>query len=194
MENMKIYNALVAAKLAGDTGGGGGNIASSNVTAMTGYAKAKTAADISTSDSLNATMGKVEKRVSDNENNILLYQPTYEKYEYTVTNINTYEYTGVSFTVLASQVVDFTVCYQYNGGDTTFNPSICVADNSTNIGNNSTIIAENTQENSQTGKSYWCLQLNGITPRRSSNTTYYIWVKSGNATTNHICLMKRRIE
>lgn len=71
MENMKIYNALVAAKLASTSGGGGGNIASNNVTAMTGYSKAQTVADISTSDSLNVAMGKLEKRVSDNATDIL---------------------------------------------------------------------------------------------------------------------------
>ena len=88
MENMKIYNALVAAKLAGDTGGGGGNIASNNVTAMTGYAKAETAADISTSDSLNAAMGKVEKRISDNESNISSVQGEAQTNNITLTDMN----------------------------------------------------------------------------------------------------------
>ena len=51
-------------------GGGGGNISSANVTAMTGYSKAAEAADISTSDTLNAAMGKLEKGVDDNKTNI----------------------------------------------------------------------------------------------------------------------------
>ena len=66
-----IYNALVAAKLASTSGGGGGNIASNNVTAMTGYEEAETAAAITTSDTLNQAVGKLEKGVDDNKTNIL---------------------------------------------------------------------------------------------------------------------------
>ena len=51
-------------------GGGGGDITSANVTAMTGYAIAEEAAAIETTDTLNEAIGKLEKGVSDNENNI----------------------------------------------------------------------------------------------------------------------------
>lgn len=55
-------------------GGGGGDITSANVTAMTGYAIAEEAAAIETTDTLNEAIGKLEKGVSDNENNISLEQ------------------------------------------------------------------------------------------------------------------------
>lgn len=48
------------------------NLASVNIGAMTGYAKASTASAIATTDTLNQAIGKVEKRVDVNENNILL--------------------------------------------------------------------------------------------------------------------------
>lgn len=49
-------------------------IVSSDVTAMTGYSKAQTAADVLASDSLNVAIGKIEKRTADNETNISLLQ------------------------------------------------------------------------------------------------------------------------
>ena len=45
-------------------------VASSQITAMTNYAKASTKADISTSDTLDQAVGKVEYRVEVNETNI----------------------------------------------------------------------------------------------------------------------------
>ena len=51
-------------------------IASSQTTAMTNYAKASAKADISTSDTLNQAMGKVEYRVEVNETNISNQQDT----------------------------------------------------------------------------------------------------------------------
>ena len=46
-------------------------IVSSDVTAMTGYAKAQTAADVSTSDSLNVAVGKIEYKVDVKQNEVL---------------------------------------------------------------------------------------------------------------------------
>ena len=57
-------------------GGGGGDITSANVTAMTGYEIAEEADAIETTDTLNEAIGKLEKGVSDNENNILSLQQT----------------------------------------------------------------------------------------------------------------------
>ena len=51
-------------------GGGGGDITSANVTAMTGYEIAEEADAIETTDTLNEAIGKLEKGVSDNETNI----------------------------------------------------------------------------------------------------------------------------
>ena len=45
-------------------------LSSNNIGAMTGYIIAQTAGTISTSDTLNQAMGKIEKRVATNENNI----------------------------------------------------------------------------------------------------------------------------
>ena len=45
-------------------------LSSNNIGAMTGYVIAQTAGAISTSDTLNQAMGKIEKRVSTNETNI----------------------------------------------------------------------------------------------------------------------------
>lgn len=50
------------------------NLTSLNIGAMTGYAKAQSASAIAATDTLNQAMGKVEKRVDDNENDILLLQ------------------------------------------------------------------------------------------------------------------------
>lgn len=47
-------------------------LASKDIGAMTGYAEASTGSAIATTDTLNQAIGKVEKRVDDNENNILL--------------------------------------------------------------------------------------------------------------------------
>lgn len=51
-------------------GGGGGDITSANITAMTGYEIAEEAEAIETTDTLNEAIGKLEKGVSDNETNI----------------------------------------------------------------------------------------------------------------------------
>ena len=45
-------------------------LSSKDIGAMTNYVKAITAADIDSTDTLNQAIGKLEKRVSDNENNI----------------------------------------------------------------------------------------------------------------------------
>lgn len=45
-------------------------LSSKDIGAMTNYVKAVTAADIDPTDTLNQAIGKLEKRVSDNENNI----------------------------------------------------------------------------------------------------------------------------
>lgn len=47
-------------------------LSSKDIGAMTNYVKAVTAADIDPTDTLNQAIGKLEKRVSDNENNISL--------------------------------------------------------------------------------------------------------------------------
>jgi len=49
-------------------------LASKDIGAMTGYAKAQTGAGIAPTDTLNQAIGKVEKRVDDNENDILTLQ------------------------------------------------------------------------------------------------------------------------
>ena len=49
-------------------------LSSKDIGAMTNYVKAVTAADIDPTDTLNQAIGKLEKRVSDNENNILSEQ------------------------------------------------------------------------------------------------------------------------
>ena len=49
-------------------------LASKDIGAMTGYAKASTGSAIATTDTLNQAIGKVEKRVEVNENNILSEQ------------------------------------------------------------------------------------------------------------------------
>lgn len=46
------------------------NLTAANIGAMSGYAKAQSASAIVATDTLNQAIGKVEKRVEDNENNI----------------------------------------------------------------------------------------------------------------------------
>lgn len=69
----ELYDILKASSLRGGAGGGGtpGDLASKDITAMTGYTKAVTGSAISTTDTLNQAIGKVEKRAEVNENNIL---------------------------------------------------------------------------------------------------------------------------
>lgn len=50
------------------------NLTSLNIGAMTGYEKAQTGSAIATTDTLNQAIGKVEKRVDDNGNDILTLQ------------------------------------------------------------------------------------------------------------------------
>lgn len=50
------------------------NLTAANIAAMTGYAKAQTGSAIAVTDTLNQAMGKVEKRVDDNENDISTLQ------------------------------------------------------------------------------------------------------------------------
>ena len=57
-------------------GGGGGDITSANVTAMSGYEIAEEFDAIETTDTLNEAIGKLEKGVSDNETNISSLQQT----------------------------------------------------------------------------------------------------------------------
>lgn len=61
----KNYDALEDIVAGG--GGGGGDITSANVTAMTGYTIAETASAISTSDTLNQAVGKLEKGLDGKE-------------------------------------------------------------------------------------------------------------------------------
>jgi hypothetical protein len=49
-------------------------LSSKDIGAMTGYAKASTGSAIATTDTLNQAIGKIEKRVSDNQTNILSEQ------------------------------------------------------------------------------------------------------------------------
>lgn len=61
----KNYDALEDVVAGG--GGGGGDITSANVTAMTGYTIAQTASAISTTDTLNQAVGKLEKGLDGKE-------------------------------------------------------------------------------------------------------------------------------
>lgn len=45
-----------------------------SLSVLTGYEQAETAADLAATDTVNQAFGKIEKRVSDNENNILTLQ------------------------------------------------------------------------------------------------------------------------
>ena len=52
----------------------GSDLVASDITAMTGYTRASTGSAITTSDTLNQAIGKVEKRVDTNETDILSFQ------------------------------------------------------------------------------------------------------------------------
>ena len=114
----------------------------------------------------------------------------YSDKDFTSTAANTYEYSGVSFTVPANQVYEFIAQDKYSSG----NPiAIAVTDNNSSIGANSSIIAENAQEISQSNVYPWARSVTGMTVRHSSTNTYYIWVKRASASVSRVALAYRRI-
>ena len=106
---------------------------------------------------------------------------------------NVYVYTNVSFTVPANQVFEFYVSDCYIGATSAGSNALAVSDNNTAIDSNVSIIVENTQAISQTNKAFWTRQVSGITPRRASQTTYYIWVNRATNTNDTVQLAYRRI-
>lgn len=134
------------------------------------------------------------EQVAENENNISTFCICdYSETAFTATTTNSYEYTGISFTVPAQQVYEFHVADRYTGSGNNFGTGLIIADSATNIDVNATIIAENIDTNSQSGKSYWMRQVSGITPIRNSNTTYYIWVNRGSTVSSYIIKCLRRV-
>lgn len=140
------------------------------------------------------TYEETVKQVAENENNILTFCICdYTETAFTATTPNSYEYTGISFTVPAHEVYEFRIADRYTGNGNNFSTGLIIADSSTNIDVNATIIAENTDVNSQSGKSYWMRQVSGLTPIRNSDTTYYIWVNRGSFVSSYIIKCLRRV-
>lgn len=126
------------------------------------------------------------------------YRPNYDLvcesvYEYQDKNFacsesETYEYTGLSVTVPASQVFEILAYNRYGNAPPR---GIIIADsNSQSTG--AVILGESTGKMS-TGddpkvRSVWCL-----TSVESVEKTYYIWVKNGNTGSNKVAVAHRRI-
>ena len=133
-------------------------------------------------------------QIETNKTNISLYAiPTCTDTAFTSSSTGVYEYTGISFTVPSGEVWEFFVADKYNGSSTTnFSNGLLVSDSSSGITNVS-VIAENTQEPSVSGLSYWMRQLTGLTPKRTNSTTYYVWTNRTVTTGCNIFVCVRRV-
>ena len=115
-----------------------------------------------------------------------------KKKNFTSTAANTMEYSGVSFTVPAGQIYEF---YALDGNGAANPTGIGVCDSNTNYAANSTIIAENmdNQSTSASNVRLWARQVNGVTVPYDSDVTYYVWVKRGTSSNSNIILLLRRL-
>lgn len=111
---------------------------------------------------------------------------------FTSTAADTYEYSGVSFTVPANQIYEFVATDTKENARTT---GILIADNNTSITNptEKTTIAENKQTYTTPDDKVWIRQVSGITGKYNSALTYYVWVKRYSAHASTVSLAYHRI-
>lgn len=104
---------------------------------------------------------------------------------------NTYEYTGLSVTVLANRVYEI---HAYDRYSQSAPLAIALADTNSNtaITTGSVMIGESSG-NTSTDKNYTCRSLTCIAPKMDSNVTYYLFVKRDGTGLNPIGLMWRQI-
>lgn len=130
-------------------------------------------------------------QIETNKNNIAW---SYTELDFIPTSAHTYEYTGISFTVPANTVFEFYAADRnLSSANDIFSTGIIVCNSASNIALAASTIAENTQIPSE-APNYWLRSVGGITPKRASQTIYYIWVSRTSTTANgRIILAYRQI-
>ena len=118
----------------------------------------------------------------------------YTETVYVPNNANVYEYTGISFTVPANEVYEYYTADRNDSSvDNIYSVGIIVTDNANNVTLKASTIAENTQTPAQ-APNFWMRTVNGITPKRIQDTTYYIWVnRASTSTSGRIILAYRKM-
>lgn len=156
---------------------------------LTDYTKSTTAKQaLATTDTVNSAFGKIEKRVSDNENNILWTKTTLQ---FSATAADTYEYTGLSIACPANTLLEIWAIDDNSNARIT---AIAVTDNNTSIDSVGSVIGENAEPLSMDAGAQWAREVHCVTPRLyGSVRTYYVWVKRGSTGTNNVTLLTRKI-
>lgn len=156
---------------------------------LTGYAQAS--GDVAANDKIIEAIGKVEKKADDNKSNISKAEWTIIEGNYYCTASNVYEYTGVSVTCPANQVLEIIAVDRRGAANCT---AISIADNDSDITGAETVIAENNAAYSSGIVDPWTRQVVCITPdTRNAVKTYYVWVKRTSTGQNGVRLAYRRI-
>lgn len=109
---------------------------------------------------------------------------------FTSTAADTYEYSGVSFTVPANQVFEFRVLDKSVASRC---KGIVVSHSRTSLTSSNDVIAEAVDDYTVAEGTRWCVQCTGMTVKYGSQLTCYIWVKRKIAAENLIALAYRRI-
>ena len=112
---------------------------------------------------------------------------------FTSTAADTYEYSGVSFTVPANQIYEFIVADRKEYGRPM---GIILADNNTDLLSSLTkcIVGENTMTYSGQPNGLWARQITGMTMPYIHDNTFYVWVKRYSADASTVMLAYRRIK
>ena len=128
-------------------------------------------------------------QIEMNKNNIL---STYTSTTYACTASNTYEYTGISITCNANQLLEVWIVDE-KGGSTAL--GIIVSDSNTSITTDGSIIAENNTTYTSNVAALWSRELHCVLPpkKRSSSKTFYVWVKRAGTASNNIQVITRPI-
>lgn len=114
---------------------------------------------------------------------------SFNQANFTSTAANTFEYSGISVTVPASQLYEFVAQDQRISTDVL---GIIVCDSMSSITIGGTI-AENSASYTAPTNKVWVRQVAGITASHDATNTYYVWVKRGSASSGLVRLAYRRI-
>ena len=144
---------------------------------LTGYAQAS--GNVAATDKIIEAIGKVEKKADDNKTNISLLEWDYQSNSNSTSIPDTWSYTGLSFEVPAN------TAYQLIASDRS--PActgIAIADNNTDITSATSIIGITTVNISDLPVAPWQSCVNTISPKYSSNLTFYVWVRRNAVVSN----------
>lgn len=161
---------------------------------LTGYSVDTSESTITTSSTVMGAIEQLDYRTATNKTNISNAEWTITEGNYSCTASNVYEYTGVSVTCPANQVLEI-IAVDRRGAANCL--AICIADSDSSITSpaEETVIAENNAAYSSGIVDAWTRQVVCITPdTRNTAKTYYVWVKRTSTGKNSVRLAYRRIE